>query len=451
MAIPIIQARTARGRAQALALRDRLRGGGLTASGQGQGDIPEAVAAIIADVARRGDAAVVDWTRRLHGIRPTPRQLWVSPAEIRAAHRAADPAFLRLMRGAAANIRRYQRRIMIQAPAPICAGGRQLGVRYTPLARVAMHVPGGKAAYPSSLLMTVVPAQVAGVGEIVIVTPPGPGGKPRAVVLELAGELGVQRVLCAAGVAALAALAIGTQTIAPVDKIVGPGNAYVTEAKRQLLGRVGIDSTAGPSEVLIIADASARPEWVAADLLAQAEHDPGSAVLVTDSFALAQKVQTAVGQLLPKLQRRAALEKAMAEYSAIIVVGSLAQACQVANDFAPEHLQILTRRPREVLAAIRNAGAIFIGPYTPVPLGDYWAGPSHVLPTGGTARFFSPLSVNDFLKASSLVEYDAAALAADAPKVARFACYEGLTAHAQAVEIRLEKKDRHKDTKSTKK
>jgi histidinol dehydrogenase len=203
--------------------------------------------------------------------------------------------------------------------------------------------------------------------------------------------------------------------------------------------------------VLIIADASARPEWVAADLLAQAEHDPGSAVLVTDSFALAQKVQKAIQQLLPTLQRRAALEMAMQNYSAIIVVGSLAQACQVANDFATEHLQIVTRRPRDILPAIRNAGAIFIGPYSPVPLGDYWAGPSHVLPTGGTARFFSPLSVNDFLKASSLVEYSEAALAADAPKVAEFARYEGLTAHAQAVEIRLKKSTSHKGTKNTKK
>jgi histidinol dehydrogenase len=263
---------------------------------------------------------------------------------------------------------------------------------------------------------------------------------PNPFVLALAAELGVREVVCAAGVAALAALAIGTPTLRPVDKIVGPGSAFIAEAKRQLLGRVGIDSVAGPSEVLIVADDTANPRFLAADMLAQAEHDPGSAVLVTPSARLAEKVKAAIEALLPTLDRAAAIVPALEKFSAIIVVPDLNACCDVANAFAAEHLQIVVRNERAALARIRHAGAIFLGSQTPVPLGDYYAGPSHVLPTGGTARFFSPLSANDFLKTSSLLRYDAAALAADANDVETFARAEGLTAHAMAVAVRRQRK-----------
>jgi histidinol dehydrogenase len=315
-------------------------------------------------------------------------------------------------------------------------GGRTLGARYTPIDSVCVYVPGGKAIYPSTVLMTVVPAQVAGVRRVVMVSPPTCDGDIHPMVLALAGELGVTEVYRVAGVAGLAALAIGTKACPQVDKIVGPGSAFIAEAKRQLMGRVGIDSIAGPSEVLIVADDSARADWVAADMLAQAEHDPGSAVLATPSRALAMAVAAALESQLAKLSRAEALRKAIDEYSAIVVVPDLDAACDVANDFATEHLQIVTKDDDATLKKIRHAGAIFLGPYTPVPLGDYYAGPSHVLPTGGTARFFSALSCNDFRKASSIVRYSAKALAEDAPSVAEFANIEGLTAHARAAEIR---------------
>jgi len=258
-------------------------------------------------------------------------------------------------------------------------------------------------------------------------------------VLALAGELGVTEVYRLGGAQAIAAMAYGTATIRPADKIVGPGNAFVAEAKRQVMGRVGIDSIAGPSEVLIVADRTAKAEWVAADMLAQAEHDPGSAVLVTDCPELAKAVSAAIERQLPTLERAEALRSALDRYSAIIVVPDIDAACATANDFAAEHLQIITADDQAALARIRHAGAIFLGPHTPVPLGDYYAGPSHVLPTGGTARFFGPLSANDFLKASSVTSYDSASLAADGPDVVDFARREGLTAHANAVRIRMDK------------
>jgi len=290
--------------------------------------------------------------------------------------------------------------------------------------------------YPSTVLMTVVPAQVAGVREIVMVSPPTTGGDIAPMVLALAGELGISEVYRVGGAQAVAALAIGTRTLRAVQKIVGPGNAYVAEAKRQVFGRVGIDSIAGPSEVLIVADETARAEWVAADMLAQAEHDPGSAVLVTPSRKLAQDVAREIEAQLPELERAEAVRRGLERFSAIVVTPDLDAACELANEFATEHLQILTADDDAALAKIRNAGAIFVGPYTPVPLGDYYAGPSHVLPTGGTAKFFGPLSCNDFLKASSVVRYDAKSLAEDADDVIDFATREGLTAHARAVEKR---------------
>ncbi|MDY7009608.1 MAG: histidinol dehydrogenase [Planctomycetota bacterium] len=420
------------------ALRDRLRAG-VVADGTGQVDVPASVREIIADVQNRDDQAVIEWTRKLDKTELTSETLRVPFEQIQQAHSAADEEFLALIRRATANIRQYQESIMQKAPVSLKRAGRQSGVRYTPINRVGVYVPGGRAVYPSTVLMTVVPAQVAGVGEIALASPPLTEGDISPMVLALAGELGVSEVYRAAAVPILAALAMGTKAIPAVDKIVGPGNAFVTEAKRQLFGRVGIDSLAGPSEVLIISDESARPDWLAADMLAQAEHNPGSAVLVTTSEKLANSVVAEIDKQLPKLQRKCAIEAAMEDYSAIIVAPEIDAACELADDFAPEHLQIITSDDEAVLAKIRHAGAIFLGAFTPVPLGDYYAGPSHVLPTGGTGRFFGPLSVNDFLKASSVVRYDAAALAEDADDVIEFATREGLTAHARALEIRKER------------
>ena len=422
------------------ALRDKLRAGELVAAGTSPTvNVRKVVEEAIDRVRREGDKAVIEETARLHG---NPEEMRVPNDQIEKAYRdfeTNDSEFLRLIRQVIANIRQYQESILIKAPPPVKRGGRVLGLRYTPIDRVAVYVPGGKAAYPSSVLMTVVPAQVAGVKDIVMVTPPAADGNVIPMILALARELGIGEIYRVSGVAGLAAVAFGTESIPAVSKIVGPGSAFITEAKRQLFGRVGIDSVAGPSEVLIIADETARAQWIAADLLAQAEHDPGSAVLITTSETLAKQVAEAVDNQLPKLKRADAIRPAVEKYSAIVVVEDLGTACELANDFAAEHLQIITADDEATLAKITNAGAIFLGAHTPVPLGDYYAGPSHVLPTGGTARFFGPLSCNDFLKASSTICYDAASLAADTDDVADFATREGLTAHARAVKIRQAK------------
>lgn len=421
------------------ALRDVLRGGGLVAGGAGL-DIPAIVREILADIAARGDDALVDWERKLDKAELTPQTIRVPAEAIRRAHAAAEPEFLALVRRAAENIREYQQHIRVQAPPALRRGGRSLGLRYTPMDRVGVYVPGGRAMYPSTVLMTVVPAQVAGVGQIALASPPQPVGEVDSMVLALAGELGVTEVYRLGGAVAVGAMGLGTPGISAVHKIVGPGNAFVAEAKKQLFGRVSIDSIAGPSEVLILADQTAAPAWVAADMLAQAEHDPGSAVLVTCSERLAAAVAAELGKQVPRLSRAAAIGPALEKYSGIVVVSSIDRACEVANEFATEHLQIIVADEERALSLVRHGGAIFLGAHTPVPLGDYYAGPSHVLPTGGTARFFGPLSVNDFLKASSLVRYGPGDLAADAADVADFATREGLTAHAQAVRVRTEKK-----------
>ncbi len=402
-------------------------------------NVPVIVREIIREVRGSGDAEVARLTREFDKAEVTADTLRVPTEQIEAAHKAAEPEFLALVRRVADNIREYQQSILIQAPQPVKRGGRELGVRYTPIDRVGVYVPGGKAMYPSTVLMTVVPAQVAGVKDIAMVSPPT-GGEINSMVLALAGELGVSEVYRVGGAQAVAALAYGTKTIKPVDKIVGPGNDFVAEAKRQVFGKVGIDSIAGPSEVLIIADDTANADWVAADMLAQAEHNPGSAMLVTPSEKLAEKVAAAIDEQIPTLERKDAISWCITELSAIIVVPDIAAACETANLFATEHLQIITADDDATLAKIRNAGAIFIGPQTPVALGDYYAGPSHVLPTGRTARFFSALSCNDFLKASSTIRYDAASLAEDAADVVDFATREGLTAHARTIQIRRDQK-----------
>ena len=439
MSVRIIQADADEGNAQVRALLETLHAGALTADGTGGADIRSAVRDVIADVEARGDAAVIDLTAKIEKVRLTPETMRVEDGKIRAAHARAAPAFLDLVRRAVANIREYQKAILHKDPPPLKRGGRRLGVRYTPVDRAGAFIPGGGAsgaALVSSMLMTIVPAQVAGVGEIAVVSPPTVDGDVGPLVLGVAAELGIEEVYRVSGTAGVAAMAIGTETIPAVDKIVGPGSAYVTEAKRQLFGRVGIDSLAGPSEVLIVADQTADPKWIAADMLAQAEHDPGSAILVTTSRKLAEEVAMQIEMQIAGLERIDALRAALEKYSLIVVTMSMNQACELANDFATEHLQIVTEDDEAVLGKIRNAGAIFLGPHTTVPLGDYYAGPSHVLPTGGTAKFFSPLSCNEFLKASSVLHYDAESLSKDADDVIDLATREGLTAHAAAIRIR---------------
>lgn len=418
-----------------LALRDRLRGG-LTADPSSAGQVEQIVREILADVEARGDAALIDWERELDGAELTAVSLRVPTGTIQAAHAAASPGCLELVRRAVANIRQFQETILVKDPPALHRGGRQLTVRYQAIDRIGMYVPGGKAIYPSSMLMTLVPALVAGVPAIALACPPRTDGDVHPLILAIAWELGVTEVYRLGGAVAMAALAIGTETVQPVDKLFGPGSAFVTEAKRQLFGRVGIDSMAGPSEVLILADASAEPAWVAADLLAQSEHNPAAAILVTTSKQLAESVFRDIEEQLAMLERREAARRCLEAYGAIVIVPDLEAACAAANDLACEHVQIMTSQNEVVLAAIRNTGAIFVGPCSAVALGDYYAGPSHVLPTGGTARFFSPLSCNDFRRMSSIIRYDRQAVAADAGDVAALAGLEGLTAHAESVRIR---------------
>ena len=428
----------AQGQSAAQALLSTLRSGGLVAAEESSDlDVHRIVSEILAEVQQGGDEACARLANRLDGAQLEAGSLHVSQEVLAAAHRDVDQEFLALMRRAADNIRAYQEHIRHRDPEPLVRGGRRLGVRYTPMERVGVYVPGGRALYPSTVLMTVVPAQVAGVREVVMVSPPTKGAI-HPLALALAHELGVTEVIQLGGAVAVAALAYGTETIRRVDKIVGPGNAFVAEAKRLLFGRVGIDSVAGPSEVVVVADNSANPIWVAADLLAQAEHNPGSAVLITPDRDLAERVIAAVEEQLGDLSRAAVTRPSLEKYGAVFVTANMLEACRLATEFAAEHLQLMTSNNAFCLEHIAHAGAIFVGGHTPVPLGDYFAGPSHVLPTSGTARFFGPLSCNDFLKATSLVEYDASSLKQDREDVERFATYEGLTAHAAAVARRFE-------------
>lgn len=424
------------GRQQIVALREILRRGQLLAHGATEGEsVADTVREIIDSVRRGGDSTAAELASRLDRAQLSPNSLRVEASRIVQAQEQADSGFMALVQQAADNIRQYQEHILLTTPPPLKRGGRTLGVVYRPLRRVAVYVPGGRALYPSTVLMTVVPALVAGVKEIVMLSP-ATGGEIHPLALALAGKLGIQEVYRLGGAVGLAAVAHGTESIEPVDKIVGPGNAYVAEAKRQLFGQVGIDAVAGPSEVFIVADATTPAAWTAADLIAQAEHDPGSAILATPDADYADAVTLAVEEQLQSLERREAAAASLGRYGAIIVTETLQEACSWANAFATEHLQIMTADNEACLEAIDCAGAIFVGRHTPVPLGDYFAGPSHVLPTGGTARFSSPLSCNDFLVSSSFLQYEAGALAEDAPCAARFADSEGLTAHARAARIR---------------
>lgn len=400
-------------------------------------DVSAPVADIIRTVRAEGDRALYEYGRRFDGAELSG--LSVTGAELEAALEQVEPEFLAVLREAADNIRAYHAKQKRESFVMTQRDGVILGQRILPLARVGIYVPGGTASYPSTVLMNAIPAQIAGVEDIVMVTPPGRDGAVSPAILAAAQVAGVTRIFKCGGAQAIAALAYGTESVPQVDKIVGPGNAYVAEAKKQVFGQVNIDMIAGPSEVLVLADGASNPAWVAADLLSQAEHDRmASAVLVTDSRALAEQLARELEVQLSRLERADIARESIERNGKIIVARSLEEGIQVANRIAPEHLELCVDQPFDYLSQIRNAGSIFLGRYDPEPLGDYFAGPNHTLPTMGTARFYSPLSVDDFIKKSQFSYYTREALERDYRKVGLFARREGLTAHARAVEIRFE-------------
>ncbi|MGN1019337.1 MAG: histidinol dehydrogenase [Aristaeellaceae bacterium] len=428
--IPILMASDAKALQQRVMERSQLQ----------NDDIAARVKEIVARVRQEGDAALFDYTRRFDHADITADTVQVTREEIDAAYAAASPEWLEAMREAARRITAFHEK-QKQNTWIDFQPGIALGQKITPLQKVGVYVPGGTAAYPSSVLMNVLPAKVAGVEEIVMVTPPGrDGGVSYPLALAAADIAGVDRIFKVGGAQAVAALAFGTESIPRVDKITGPGNIYVANAKREVFGHVGIDMVAGPSEVLVIADASADPRHVAADLLSQAEHDPlAAAILVTDSEALACAVDEELARQTALLPRQEVIRQSLGAYGTIVVAGSLAECADIANRIAPEHLELSVEAPYALLPLIRNAGAIFLGHYSPEPLGDYLAGPNHVLPTSGTARFFSPLSVDDFVKKSSIICCTREELEAVSDQVMLLARQEGLDAHANAVAIRFGK------------
>jgi histidinol dehydrogenase len=397
----------------------------------------QVVERICGDVKAKGLAALLDYTRRIDNAAVTPESLFVDPAALAAAHAAAEPGFLAAVRRIKANVERFQEALLardVEVPLP---GGGFLRQRYLPLDRVGVCVPGGAAAYPSTLLMTVVPARVAGVREIVVVAPPTKFGSENVHVLATCHELGVTTVMRAGGAQAVAAMAYGVEGLTRVDKIVGPGNLFVALAKEHVYGDVSIDSIAGPSEIVIVADAAANPEHIAADMLAQAEHSPGSAILLTSSDAIADRVAEALERRLAVLERSDLTRDSLERFGAIVLTRDDDEAARLADALAAEHLSIDTADPQSTLSHIRHAGAVFLGPYSPVAAGDYAAGPSHVLPTGGTARFAGGLSANEFLRSGSVIQLAEADLAALAADITTLADTEGLTAHRRSVEARL--------------
>ena len=394
-----------------------------------------AVDEIIREVRARGDEALRDYTRRFDGAEI--QDLWVSAEEFDAARRAVDPYFLETLKEAAENIRRFHERQRHNDFVLTDRSGIVMGQRWTPIERVGVCVPRSPEAFPSTILMNVIPAQIAGVQDIVLVTPPRPDGSVSPEALMAAELAEVTEVFKIGGAQAVAALAYGTETVPRVDKIVGPGGVFVATAKRKVFGRVAIDMIAGPSEILVLADGKSNPKWVAADLLSQAEHDVlSSAVLVTDSRELAISVQAEVEAQLEALPRKDIARRSIADNGKIIVTDSLDKAVEAANRIAPEHLELCVDEPFALLPRIKNAGSVFLGRSTPEALGDYFAGPNHTLPTSGTARFSSPLGVDDFMKRSSFLSYDQAALNACGDRIADFARREGLEGHARSAESR---------------
>lgn len=407
---------------------------------EGSAEQERRVREILSAVRKEGDAALRRYTKELDGAELQGFQ--VGEAEFEEAYQQVSPAFLKALRGAAERIHRYHERQKRQSWMEAEADGTVLGQLIRPLARVGIYVPGGRAAYPSSVLMNGVPASVAGVEEVVMVTPPLPDGSVYAPTLVAAREAGVDRVWKVGGAQAVAALAWGTESIPQVDKVVGPGNLYVALAKRLVYGQVDIDMVAGPSEIVVVADGSADPAYVAADLLSQAEHDPmASAVLITPCQSLEEAVAQELEKQCNRLERKEIAAASLRDHGAICLTADLAEAMEVANRLAPEHLELMVEDPWHWVGQVKNAGALFLGPWSPEPVGDYFAGPNHVLPTNGTARFFSPLGVDDFIKKTSLISYSREALARDAEAVITLAKAEGLTAHAASIRARVEKEE----------
>lgn len=403
----------------------------------------DSVNAILANVKENGDKALFQYTKDFDKADINASNIKVTEEEIKEAYdRLENPELVQVIRRSLKNIKEYHEKQKQYSWFDSKSDGSILGQKVTPLSRVGVYVPGGKAAYPSSVLMNVIPAKVAGVEQIVMVTPPGKDGKVNPNTLVAANEAGVDVIYKVGGAQAIAALAYGTESIAKVDKIVGPGNIYVALAKKAVFGYVSIDSVAGPSEILVLADETANPRYVAADLLSQAEHDElASAILVTTSEELANKVSEYVDMFVSKLKRKEILQKSLDNYGYILVTDTMQAAIDTANDIASEHLEIVTKNPFDTMTRIKNAGAIFLGENSSEPLGDYFAGPNHVLPTNGTAKFFSPLSVDDFIKKSSIISYSREALEPLSEDIQKFAKAEGLTAHANSIRVRFEEDD----------
>ncbi|WP_085833285.1 histidinol dehydrogenase [Clostridium merdae] len=394
------------------------------------------VAKILEQVKTRGDSAVDEYTRQFDGVLPEKREL--NRDDMQELAKSCDPQFISALERAASNIRDFHQRQAQQSWLTTRVDGVLMGQRVRGLQRVGIYVPGGTAAYPSSVLMNAIPAKIAQVGEIIMATPPQKDGKPNPNIMAAALIAGVDRIFLMGGAQAAAALAYGTQTIPRVDKIVGPGNIYVATAKKQLYGLVDIDMIAGPSEILVLADETANPVYLAADLLSQAEHDVlASAILLTTSLELAQKVANELEKQTARLERKEIIVQSLQNYGALLVCDTMQEAVSFANSLAPEHLEVCCENPMEFLGKLDNAGSVFLGNYSPEPLGDYYAGANHVLPTGGTARFFSPLSVDSFLKKSSFIYYTKEALSAAGDDVITLANAEGLTAHANSIQVRM--------------
>lgn len=407
------------------------------------GKFEDAVAEILKKVRKEGDQALFAYTKEFDKTEITAETIRVTEAEIQEAYDAVDPGLLEVIRKALVNIRSFHEKQKQNSWFSTTEEGTMLGQKVSPLKRVGVYVPGGKAVYPSSVLMNIVPAKVAGVDEIIMTTPPGKDGKVCPTTLVAAKEAGADAVYKVGGAQAVGALAYGTESIPKVDKIVGPGNIFVALAKKAVYGYVSIDSIAGPSEILVLADETANPRYVAADLLSQAEHDElASAILITTSRELAQKVSQEVDGFTEVLSRKEIIRKSLDNFGYILIAENMEEAIEAANEIASEHMEIVTENPFEIMMKVRNAGAIFIGPYSSEPLGDYFAGPNHVLPTNGTAKFFSPLSVDDFIKKSSIVYYSREALEKIHKDIEQFASAEQLTAHANSVAVRFENEDR---------
>lgn len=400
-------------------------------------DVTETVSAIIDNVMKNGDDAVREYTIKFDG--KAPENFEVPHEELTALTAECDPEFIATLKRAADNIRSFHEKQKQQSWLTTKDNGVILGQRVRGLQRVGLYVPGGTAAYPSSVLMNAIPAKIAGVSELVMVTPPGRDGRPNPDIMAAAAVAGVDRVFLMGGAQAVAALAFGTQSVPKVDKIVGPGNIFVATAKKLLYGTVDIDMIAGPSEILVIADDSADPKFLAADLMSQAEHDKmASSILLTTSEKIADETIKEIYRQIETLTRRDIIEKSLDDFGVIIVCDNTDRSVELANELAPEHLEVCCENPMEYIGRLDNAGSIFLGNYSPEPLGDYFAGPNHVLPTSGTARFFSPLSVDAFIKKSSFIYYTEEALKADSEDIIRFADTEGLTAHANSIIVRNE-------------